>query len=133
MRERKKQSITALAGAIAEAEAKQYENEGTDLNALRILLKDFLGREYSPEREQLHRDYIAGLPLTGPTGLRRRLAAIDLEFFGRAYFPHYFSRPSPDFHRELDAIWQQGVLKGRSPWPRLTQKPSAACRVCGVW
>ena len=38
-----------------------------------------------------------------------------MEFFGRAYFPHYFSRPSPEFHRELDAIWQQGVLKGRYP------------------
>lgn len=36
-----------------------------------------------------------------------------MEFFGRAYFPHYFSRPSPEFHRELDAIWQQGVLKGQ--------------------
>lgn len=33
----------------------------------------------------------------------------------RAYFPHYFSRPSPEFHRELDNIWQQGVLKGEYP------------------
>ncbi len=115
MKQRKKQSIAALAGAIAEAEAKKYEAGGTDLNALGALLKDFLERDHSPEREQLKRDYIAGLPLTGPSGLRKRLAAIDLEFFGRAYFPHYFSRPSPDFHRELDGIWQQGVLKGRSP------------------
>lgn len=38
-----------------------------------------------------------------------------MEFFGRAYFPHYFSKPSPGFHRDLDAIWQQGVLKGRFP------------------
>ena len=38
-----------------------------------------------------------------------------MEFFGRAYFPHYFSRPSPEFHRELDAIWQDGVLKGLTP------------------
>lgn len=44
-----------------------------------------------------------------------RLGAIDMEFFGRAYFPHYFSRPSPEFHRELDNIWQQGVLKGEYP------------------
>ena len=115
MKQRKKQSIEALTGAIAEAEAKKYEAEGTDLNALRALLKDFLERDHSPEREQLKRDYLAGLPLTGASGLRKRLAAIDLEFFGRAYFPHYFSRPSPDFHRELDGIWQQGVLKGRSP------------------
>ncbi len=115
MKQRKKQSIAALAGAIAEAEAKKYETEGTDLNGLGALLKDFLEKDHSPDREQLKRDYIAGLPLTGASGLRKRLAAIDLEFFGRAYFPHYFSRPSPDFHRELDGIWQQGVLKGRSP------------------
>lgn len=115
MKQRKKQSIEALTGAIAEAEAKKYVAEGTDLNALRALLKDFLERDHSPEREQLKKDYIAGLPLTGGSGLRKRLAAIDMEFFGRAYFPHYFSRPSPDFHRELDGIWQQGVLKGRSP------------------
>ena len=38
-----------------------------------------------------------------------------MEFFGRAYFGHYFSRPSPDFHRDLDAIWRDGVLKGRYP------------------
>ena len=115
MKQRKKQSIATLAGAIAEAEAKKYEAGGTDLNALGALLKDFLERDHSPEREQLKRDYLAGLPLTGASGLRKRLAAIDLEFFGRAYFPHYFSRPSPGFHRELDGIWQQGVLKGRSP------------------
>ena len=115
MKQRKKQSIEALTGAMAEAEAKKYETEGTDLNALRALLKDFLERDHSPEREQLKKDYIAGLPLTGSGGLRKRLAAPDMEFIGRAYFPHYFSRPSPDFHRELDGIWQQGVLKGRSP------------------
>ena len=63
----------------------------------------------------IKREYALGIPLTGPTGIRRKLGAIDLEFFGRAYFPHYFSRPSPEFHRELDAIWQQGVLKGDLP------------------
>ena len=35
MKQRKKQSIEALTGAMAEAEAKKYETEGTDLNALR--------------------------------------------------------------------------------------------------
>ncbi|MFR3751779.1 MAG: hypothetical protein ACLTW9_04225 [Enterocloster sp.] len=61
----------------------------------------------------------SGLPLTGPEGIRRKLGAIDMEFFGRAYFPHYFSKPSPGFHRDLDAIWQEGVLKGRFPSHRL--------------
>lgn len=115
MNERKKQSINALAGAIAEAESQLYSEEGTDLNGLHALLKGFLNKDDSPERVQLRREFEAGHPMTGPGGLRWKLGAIDMEFFGRAYFPHYFSKPSPEFHRELDAIWQQGVLKGRYP------------------
>lgn len=115
MNERKKQSINALAGAIAEAESKLYNEDSTDLNGLRALLNGFLNKDDSPERVRLRREFAAGHPTTGPEGLRRKLGAIDMEFFGRAYFPHYFSRPSPEFHRELDAIWQQGVLKGRYP------------------
>ena len=108
-------AATALLGAIAQAEVKIASHEGEDLNALKTLLKRFLVKDSGAERAALKRDFDLGLPLTGPTGIRRRLGAIDLEFFGRAYFPHYFSRPSPEFHRELDAIWQQGVLKGRFP------------------
>lgn len=115
MNERKRQSINALAGAIAEAESKLYNEDSTDLNGLRALLNGFLNKDDSPERVQLRREFAAGHPTTGLEGLRRKLGAIDMEFFGRAYFPHYFSRPSPEFHRELDAIWQQGVLKGRYP------------------
>ena len=115
MNERKRQSINALAGAIAEAESKLYNEDSTDLNGLRALLNGFLNKDDSPERVQLRREFAAGHPTTGPEGLRRKLGAIDMEFFGRAYFPHYFSRSSPEFHRELDAIWQQGVLKGRYP------------------
>lgn len=115
MNERKRQSINALAGAIAEAESKLYNEDSTDLNGLRTLLNGFLNKDDSPERVQLRREFAAGHPTTGPEGLRRKLGAIDMEFFGRAYFPHYFSRPSPEFHRELDVIWQQGVLKGRYP------------------
>lgn len=115
MNERKRQSINALAGAIAEAESKLYNEDSTDLNGLRALLNGFLNKDDSPERVRLRREFAAGHPTTGPEGLRRKLGAIDMEFFGRAYFPHYFSKPSPEFHRELDAIWQQGVLKGRYP------------------
>ncbi len=116
MRKRKNASITALIGAMAEAESKAYYDEqDTLLNDLDQLLNTFLQKDSTPERKQLLKEYEAGLPVTGPTGIRKRLGAIDMEFFGRAYFPHYFSRPSPEFHRELDAIWQQGVLKGRYP------------------
>ena len=115
MKQRKMRSINALGGARAEAESTLYNEDSTDLKGLCTLLKDFLKRDDTPERVRLRREFEAGLPLTGEDGLRRKLGAIDMEFFGRAYFPHYFSRPSPEFHRELDAIWQQGVLKGRYP------------------
>lgn len=36
---------------------------------------------------------------------------IDLDYFGRAYLPHYFSRPSPAFHGELNEMWQKAVWK----------------------
>lgn len=130
MNERKRQSINALAGAIAEAESKLYNEDSTDLNGLRALLNGFLNKDDSPERVQLRREFAAGHPTTGPEGLRRKLGAIDMEFFGRAYFPHYFSRPSPEFHRELDAIWQQGVLKGRYPLTATDTK--AISRLPGV-
>lgn len=67
------------------------------------------------ERMQLLKEYKEGAELTGEKGLRRRLGAFDLEYFGRAYLPHYFVRESPPFHGELDAIWSEGVLKGMNP------------------
>ena len=66
MNKRKKQSINALAGAIAEAESQLYSEEGTDLNGLRALLKGFLNKDDSPERVQLRREFEAGHPMTGP-------------------------------------------------------------------
>ena len=116
MRKGKKKSIETLATALAEAESRAFEKGlDSDLNDLNRLLNAFLHKGTEPERLKLLNDYEAGLPVTGENGIRKKLGAIDMEFFGRAYFPHYFSRPSPQFHRELDAIWQQGVLKGRFP------------------
>lgn len=111
----KKNSIGALIGAVAEAEGRIAEAGGADLNTLKTLLIEFLNKDNSPERARLRKELEAGLPITGEHGIRKKLGAIDMEFFGRAYFPHYFSRPSPKFHRELDNIWQSGVLKGRFP------------------
>lgn len=45
----------------------------------------------------------------------REQAAQDLSFFGQHYLSHYFSLPSPAFHAQLDALWRQRVMKGRSP------------------
>lgn len=55
-----------------------------------------------------------GDPLTGRKGLRRELAAFDLQYFGMAYLPHYYSTAPPPFHDELDQIWFGNVLKGQS-------------------
>lgn len=73
------------------------------------------GDNFPETRAQLLTDFNAGKPLTGPGGLRRKLGAFDLEYFGRAYLAHYFVRPSPSFHGELDSIWREGVMKGLDP------------------
>lgn len=73
------------------------------------------GKGDSELRAELLREYRAGAPLTGPKGLRRKLGAVDLEYFGRAYLAHYFVRKSPAFHGELDQIWRDGVMKGKNP------------------
>ncbi|MEF2965658.1 phage terminase large subunit [Paenibacillus sp. M1] len=71
--------------------------------------------EHAEYRRSLWQAYQDGDELTGPNGLRKKLGAIDLEYFGRAYLPHYFVRESPKFHGELDRIWTQGVMKGLNP------------------
>lgn len=73
------------------------------------------GDNFPERRAQLLREYKAGAELTGPKGLRRMLGAFDLEYFGRAYLPHYFVRKSPAFHGELDRIFREGVMKGLDP------------------
>lgn len=73
------------------------------------------GDNFPEFRAEILREYRGGAPLTGTKGLRRKLGAIDLEYFGRAYLPHYFVRESPKFHEELDGIWRDGVMKGLNP------------------
>jgi predicted phage terminase large subunit-like protein len=79
------------------------------------LLDRYLYRDSTPEKISLLNEYKNGAPLTGKLGIRKKLGAIDLEYFGKAYFPHYFSRETPDFHRELDRVWMEGVLKNKYP------------------
>lgn len=66
-------------------------------------------------RLQLLKEHAEGVPLSGEKGLRRKLGAVDLEYYGRAYLPHYFTRPSPAFHNDLNQIWTEGVLKNLNP------------------
>lgn len=73
------------------------------------------GTDHREKRLELYGRYQKGEALYGESGLRKQLAAFDLGYFGRAYLPHYFKRPSPAFHHELDEIWSRGVLKGLDP------------------
>lgn len=111
----KTQSIQALNDAIEAAKRKSDENLKSDFNTIKILLEECLMVDADPRRTELLKQYHTGAKLTGPEGLRKKLAAFDLNYFGRAYLPHYFSRPSPPFHRELDALFTEGVMKGLNP------------------
>lgn len=91
-----------------EIQNKEYQKELFEKYILR-------NTQHLEFREKLLDEYKAGAELTGDKGLRKRLAAIDLGYFGRAYLPHYFVRESPDFHEELDDIWTKGVMKGLNP------------------
>lgn len=50
-----------------------------------------------------------------PSENPHRRAARDLTFFGRHYLSHYFTRPSPAFHRQLDVLWRQRVMNNLDP------------------
>lgn len=98
-----------------DSEADQEEKDNEQYQ--RKLFRDYVLRkkDHLEIRKELKRRFDAGAELTGPKGLRKQLAAFDLGYFGRAYLKHYFVRPSPAFHEELDEIWTKGVLKGRNP------------------
>lgn len=59
-----------------EQEREAYQRELFEAYVLRRT-------DHEPERRELMRMYRDGHPLTGPRGLRKRLAAIDLGYFGR--------------------------------------------------
>ena len=44
-----------------------------------------------------------------------RKAARDPAEFGKYYLSHYFTRPSPPFHRQLSGLWRRRVMKNRDP------------------
>lgn len=101
-----------------------------DLAAARTLFLQYAQAGNEPQRLELLKAYHAGAPLTGRSGLRKKLGAIDLEYYGKAYFPHYFSRQTPDFHRELDRIWFEGVEKSRYPLTKDTVKEISRLQGC---
>lgn len=101
---------------IAKLEEPEDREEVANRQYQRELFEKYATREgkHQEERAQLLKEYQEGAELTGPKGLRKCLGAFDLEYFGRAYLPHYFVRKSPKFHGELDDIWEEGVMKGKN-------------------
>lgn len=116
MSKAKKTSIQVLNDAITAAVAKNNEGIKNDFNTIKTLLEECLMVDDDPRRAVLLDEYRAGAKITGPDGLRKKLAAFDLSYFGRAYLPHYFFRPSPEFHKDLDRLWTEGVLKSLNPY-----------------
>lgn len=112
----KEKSRESLLGALKESKRQRESQEAQeDRSSLRALTLEALSKDQSPERVSLLHQLQEGAVLTGPEGIRKRLGAFDLAYFGRAYLSHYFSRPSPAFHGQLDEIWFSGVMKGRIP------------------
>ena len=109
-------SIKKLFDVINSVDDETDIDELEELERLKQLTEEYLVLDNSPERVRLLKEYKAGAKLTGQNGIRKRLSAIDLGYFGRAYFPHYFNRKSPTFHEELDSIWENGVLKSNNPY-----------------
>lgn len=103
-------------------ENKSYQKELFETYVMR-------NEEFLEIRKQLLKEYKAGSEVTGPKGLRKRLGAIDLGYFGRAYLSHYFVRESPTFHEKLDDIWTKGVMKDKDPSTQYKQIARAkGCR-----
>lgn len=51
--------------------------------------------------------------------------------FGRKYLSHYFTVPSPAFHKKLCALWRRQVMKNKAPGPDTLEEMLAApgCRL----
>ncbi|SKC68398.1 phage terminase large subunit [Maledivibacter halophilus] len=107
-------------------EAINFEEDQRKLFLEYTVINDSF-RDY---RQKLLRAYQRGEPLEGKDGLRKKLGAIDLEYFGRAYLSHYFTRTCPKFHRELNDIWLTGVLKKNNPLSTKSKKKISRAKGC---
>lgn len=130
----KNSALDVLLGGIFEAERNQLDEEDTERQEydeyLKSLLNEFLTKDSDPFRTKLYQEFLNGASLTGENGIRKRLAAFDMEFFGRAYLPHYFVRKSPHFHEELDSIWSEGVMKGLVPLTKAVKRKISRAKGC---
>ncbi len=92
---------------ILEEERQIQDNNKKDIT----LFESYLYKNNSPFKDNIIKRYKKGISINT---LRRELAAVDLEYFARAYLPHYFTRETPTFHKELDNIWLDNVIKNKN-------------------
>lgn len=134
MNRKKSNALDILLGGVLEAERNQLDEDDIEKQEyddyLKNLLHEFLTKDSDPFRAKLYQDFMNGAPLTGEDGIRKKLGAFDMEFFGRAYLPHYFVRKSPRFHMELDNIWSEGVMKNRVPLTRSVRRKISRMKGC---
>lgn len=134
MSRKKNNALDILLGGVLEAERNQLNEDDIEKQEyddyLKSLLTEFLTKDDDPFRAKLYHDYMNGKPLTGEDGIRKKLGAFDMEFFGRAYLPHYFVRKSPHFHEELDSIWSEGVMKSHIPLTRTVRRKISRAKGC---
>lgn len=92
---------------------KNYErNKEMDFKQKELLIEHLLQNFTENDAKEILNKYKN--KLTGKNGLRKKIAEIDKTYFGKAYFPRYFERPSPEFHKEIEDHLQKildGVLK----------------------
>lgn len=80
--------------------------------------KKLTAREFEKEVERLV-EFVKGSvsPFTSDTKAKQQArvkrAREDQDFFNETYLPHYFSDESPDFHREMEELEQEGERQRR--------------------
>lgn len=90
-----------------EEERQIQQNNKKDIQ----LFETYLYKNNSLFKNNIIKRYKKGISINT---LRKELASIDLEYFAKAYLPHYFTRETPIFHKELDNIWLQNVIKNKN-------------------
>lgn len=117
MNRKKDTKIKELASIISDANEKINSKDTISQYQQKQLFEEYVLRndQHADERARLWKEYQRGDSLTGSNGLRKRLGAFDLEYFGLAFLPHYFTTTPPEFHAELDDVWTSGVMKGLNP------------------
>jgi len=117
LQKQKLNKLYDIMSSVTDDEEEKYEENLNDLKKLILKHLDTAAYpDHASERQAIAQRMKNGAPMVGESGIRKQLGAIDLAFFGNAYLPHYFSKPSPKFHYELDKIWTDGVLKGFNPY-----------------